>query len=397
MSRVGAIIFGLATRARSMCNEIVRRLQTFTPHRHTLPTPACSKEIAYNAMIRFITIMNLSHTRLFRAMLSFATLLIVVVVFAVGAFAQQPDDTIVVNTALVQLNVGVVDRQGRAITTLSRNDFKVYEDGVLRPIATFEPTESPFSLVMMPDMSGSTINFRQQIQQSALRFLDALAPDDRVAVVEFNGKGVKTLLGFGTDRRRTAYAITLATGAGSTPLYDALKFSLDELGREGKRRKAIVVLTDGVDTKLKDADRAIVQKALESEVSTAIKPEANSHLISVLNDADRQGVAIFPLALPSGDPKHLPLPDPLITAMYTAARSRLELLANRTGGQLHEVRRLDELAKLYPIIAAEMRSLYTIAYRPQNPGAHDGKWREIRIEVAPAELVARTKPGYYAR
>jgi VWFA-related protein len=158
-----------------------------------------------------------------------------------------------------------------------------------------------------------------------------------------------------------------------------------------------VVLTDGVDTKLRDADRAIVQKALESEVTTAIKPEANSHLSSVLTDADRQGVAIFPLALPSGDPKHLPLPDPQITAMYTAARSRLELLANRTGGQLHEVRRLDELAKIYPIIAAEMRSLYTIAYRPQNPGAHDGKWREIRIEVASAELVARTKPGYYAR
>ncbi len=338
--------------------------------------------------------MNLGHTRPFRAVLSFAVLLIVL---AVGVSAQQPDDTIVFNTALVQLNVGVVDRQGRAITTLSRNDFKVYEDGVLRPIATFEPTESPFSLVMMLDMSGSTINFRQQIQQAALRFLDALAPDDRVAVVEFNGKGVKTLLGFSTDRRRTAYAITLATGAGSTPLYDALKFSLDELGREGKRRKAIVVLTDGVDTKQKDADRVIVQKALESEVSTAIKPEVNSQLISVLNDADRQGVAIFPLALPSGDPKRLPLSDSLMTAMYTAARTRLELLANRTGGQLHEVRRLDELAKIYPIIAAEMPSLYTIAYRPQNPGAHDGKWREIRIEVAPADLVARTKPGYYAR
>ena len=345
-------------------------------------------------MIRFLTIINLGHTRLFRAMLSFAVLLIV---FAVGVSAQQPDEVIRTDTSLVQLNVGVVDRQGHAITSLSRNDFTVYEDGVLRPIAVFEPTEAPFSLVMLLDMSGSTINFRQQIQQSALRFLDALAPDDRVAVVEFNGKGVKSLLGFSTDRGRTAYAITLATGAGTTPLFDALKHSLGELGREGKRRKAIVVLTDGVDTKLRDADRAIVQKALESEVSTAIKPEANSQLNSVLNDADRQGVAIFPLALPSGDPKHLPLPDPQITAMYTAARTRLELLANRTGGQLHEVRRLDELAKLYPIIAAEMRSLYTIAYRPQNPGAHDGKWREIRIEVARAELVARTKPGYYAR
>src|SRR6266446_353480 len=76
-------------------------------------------------MIRSLTIVNLGHTRPFRAVLSFAVLLIVL---AVGVSAQQPDDTIVFNTALVQLNVGVVDRQGRAITTLSRNDFKVYED-----------------------------------------------------------------------------------------------------------------------------------------------------------------------------------------------------------------------------------------------------------------------------
>jgi VWFA-related protein len=345
-------------------------------------------------MIRFFTITNLSHTRLFRTVLSFAVLLIV---FALGVQAQQPDEVIKTDTSLVQLNVGVVDRQGHAITTLSRNDFMVYEDGVLRPITSFEPTAAPFSLVMLLDMSGSTINFRQQIQGAALRFLDALAPEDRVAVVEFNGKGVKTLLGFGTDRRRTAYAITLATGAGKTPLYDALKYSLEELGSEGKRRKAIVVLTDGIDTEVQNSDRAIVQKASDGEISKAIKPEASSQLNSVLNDADRQGVAIFPLALPSGDPKRLPLPDPLITAMYTAARSRLELLANRTGGQLHEVRRLDELAKIYPIIAAEMRSLYSIAYQPSKPGAHDGKWREIRIEVARADLVARTKPGYYAR
>src|SRR2546421_4803607 len=152
----------------------MRRLQTFTSHRHTLPTPAYSKEIAYNTMIRFITIINLGHIRLFRAMLPCGVLLIV---FAVGAFAQQPDEVVKIDTSLVQLNVGVVDRQGHAITSLSRNDFTVYEDGVLRPIAVFEPTEAPFSLVMLLDMSGSTINFRQQIQQSALRFLDALAAD----------------------------------------------------------------------------------------------------------------------------------------------------------------------------------------------------------------------------
>jgi VWFA-related protein len=314
------------------------------------------------------------------------------------ARAQEPDEVIKTDTSLVQLNVGVVDRQGHAVTTLLRNDFAVYEDGVRRPIAAFEPTEAPFSLVLLLDMSGSTITFRQQIQGAALRFLDALEPDDRVAVVSFNGKGVHSLLGFSTDRRRIAYAITnLATGAGQTPLYDALKFSLKELSREGKRRKAIVALTDGLDTEVRNADRAIVQRASDTAVSTAITPEANSQFASVMNGADRLGVTIFPLALPSGDPSRLPLPDPLITAMYTAARTRMQMLADRTGGRLHDIHRLDDMARLYAQVAADLRTLYSIAYQPPNPGAHDGRWRAIRIEVARADLVATTKPGYYAR
>jgi VWFA-related protein len=202
--------------------------------------------------------------------LSFALLL----VFATGVSAQQPDEVITTDTSLVQLNVGVVDKQGKAVTSLSQNDFAIFEDGVRRPILSFEPTEAPFSLVLMLDMSGSTINFRQQIRSAALRFLDALSPEDRVAVVEFNGKGVKSLLGFSTDRRRIAYAITdLANGAGETPLYEALKFSLRELAHEGKRRKAIVVLTDGLDTEVRNKDRAIVAKASDADISTAIKPE----------------------------------------------------------------------------------------------------------------------------
>ena len=321
-------------------------------------------------------------------------------ILAAPARAQQPDDVVTTNTALVQLSVGVVDQQGRAITSLGSNDFVVYEDGVKQPIRLFEPADTPFSLVLLLDMSGSTINFRQQIRAAALRFLDALSPQDRVSVVQFNGKGVKTLFGFSTDRNRTAYAITdLANGAGETYFYDGLKYSIKELAREGKRRKAIVVLTDGKDTGVQKEDRAVVSKfdAADPKISSAIQAEANSQLNAVLNEADRQGVTIFPLGLPSGDPKRLPMPDPFITAMYSAARTRLQLLADRTGGRLHEIRRLDDLSRLYAQVAADLRALYTIAYQQPNPNTRDGKWRAIRIELARADLVASTKPGYYAR
>jgi Ca-activated chloride channel homolog len=328
-----------------------------------------------------------------------ATVACVVVLAALGGGVRAQEEVITTETALVQLNIGVVDKQGHSITNLSASDFAVYEDGVRRPILHFEPTDAPFSLVMMLDTSGSTVTFRQQIQGAALRFLDALRPEDRVAIVDFNGKGPKLQLSFSTDRHRIAYTIgvTLATGKGETPLYDALKYSMKQLEHEApRRRKAIVVLTDGLDTEARNSDRAIVSKASDGEISSAIKAENNHQLVSVLSDADRQGVTIFPLALPSGDPKHLPLPDPAINAMYTAARDRLQILADRTGGRLHEIRRLDDLAKLYAEVAADLRTLYSLAYQPPNPSSHDGKWRQIRVEVSRGELVASTKPGYFA-
>ena len=317
---------------------------------------------------------------------------------ATPLFAQVPEDVVRTETSLVQLNVGVVDRQGRAITSLSPNDFAVYEDGVRRPIVNFEPTNTPFSLVLLLDMSGSTTTFQQQLQQAAFRFLDALGPGDRVSVVQFNGKGVKSLIGFTSNLRDAAYAIQIAEGKGETPFYDALSYALKQLNKEGRRRKAIVVMTDGLDTKLRNSDRTAAAGAQTNEEAIgSIKPDTSPQLNAVLNNADREGVTIFPLALPSGDPKRLPLPDPIIMGIYTAARTRLQTLANRTGGRLNEIKSLDQMARLYAEVAADLRSLYSIAYQPSKEHLHDGRWREIRIDVTHPELIARTKPGYFAR
>lgn len=315
---------------------------------------------------------------------------------AITSIAQEVEDVVRTETSLVQLNVGVVDKQGRPVTSLTRNDFVVYEDGVKQSIQYFEPAQAPFSVVLLLDMSGSTVTFRQQLKLASQRFLDALAPEDRVAVVQFNAK-VKSLAGFSVDRRKTAYAIEIADGAGETHFYEALKYALRELEKEGKRRKAIVVLTDGLDTHLRNTDRATLAKVQsDQEALATIKPDASAELNSVLAAADRLGVTIYPLALPSGDPKRLPLPSPHITGIYAAARARLQSLADRTGGRLNEINRLEYMAQLYREVAANLRTLYTVAYQP--PGERQrGKWREIRVEVAHSDLTARTKPGYFAR
>lgn len=313
--------------------------------------------------------------------------------------AQDPDEVVRTDTSLVQLNVGVVDPRGRAVTSLSRNDFTVFEDGVKQQILHFEPTDAPFSLVLLLDTSGSTINFRPQMKSAAVRFLDALAPADRVSVIQFNAK-VKALTGFTTDRQKTGYAIeNRAEGAGETHLYEALRYALRELDKEGnQRRKAIVVMTDGLDTQLRNSDRPLLARAnTDQEAVAAIDAKASSALNGVLTAADRQGVSIFPLALPSGDPRRLPLPDPVITGIYSAARTRLQSLADRTGGRLNEIQRLDQMARLYAEVAAELRTLYTVAYQPRSDRSLRGKWHEIKIEVDQPQLLVRTRPGYYGR
>jgi VWFA-related protein len=354
--------------------------------------------------------------------------------FACGAVARAqqptptpPEDIITVESNLVQLNVGVVDRQGRAITSLGQNDFAVYEDGVRQTIRSFEPTQSPFSLVLMLDLSGSTLSFRTQLRMAALRFIDALGPQDRVSVVAFWAQRrvkeprvvnhVETLADFTSDRKKILFTLqeSIPNGSGDTNLYEALRTSLGALASEGKRRKAIVVLTDGVDSPLSSEDRAATINAKTGEEAVAaLKPEASAKLNEVLNAADRQGVTIYPLALPSGDLKRLldynrqmrgatprdPAfddPTPQQVAVYTAARQRLERLAARTGGRLYVINRLEDLARQYAEVAAEMRTLYSIAYQSANATARDGKWREIRIEVARPDTVARTRPGYFAR
>jgi len=312
-------------------------------------------------------------------------------------FAQDPEDVIRTSTSLVQLNIGVVDKQGNAVTSLSRNDFAVYEDGVKQSIQMFEPAQTPFSVVLLLDMSGSTITFRQQLKLASIRFLDALGPQDRVAVIQFNAK-VKALTDFTLDRQKTAYAIdVLAQGSGETNFYEALSYAMKELNKEGKRRKAIIVLSDGLDSQLRKVDRQTVSAAqTDAEALSMIRPEASPELNAVLSAADRQGVTIYPLALPSGDPARLPLPTPSIIGIYASARSRMQTLAERTGGRLNEVNRLEKMAELYREVAANLRTLYTVGYQP--PGDRPaGKWHEIRVEVTNPALIARTKTGYVGR
>ncbi len=324
-----------------------------------------------------------------------AVFLLSIISLAVAAAVAQDDDPIRVDSSIVRLNVGVVDQRGRPITNLTRADFTVYEDGVKQDISSFEPSTAPFSVVMILDMSGSTLGFRQVIRLSAFRFIDALLPEDRVAVVEFYDK-INLLNDFTTNRQSIGNSLNLANGRGKTQLYKALDFSLDKLAKEKSRRKAIIVLTDGIDTAVRDKDRQFLEKLTDDQIPTAIKPAVSEILSRVLDRSDAQGVTIYPLALPTGDPGKLAEPTLRQVAMYQAARSRLKIIADRTGGSLNAIKNLEDMGKLYSTVAAEIRTLYTVEYSPANT-KRDGKWRTVRIDATNPALISRTRQGYFAK
>lgn len=322
-------------------------------------------------------------------------ILALLVLTASSVSAQdQDEDVIRVDSAIVRLNVGVVDREGRPAMALDRSSFRIFEDGVEQRILSFESVAAPFSVVLILDMSGSTLTFRDTIRSSAMRFIDALDPADRIAVVEFYDK-INLLNDFTTRRDRVFNSIQVANGRGKTQLFKALDFSLDRLSREGNRRKAIIVLTDGVDTFARDQDRAAIERLKPLNPAEALRTE-NELMNRVLAKSDRQGVTIYPLALPTGDPAKLADPSPIQTALYSTARDRLGVLAQRTGGELAAINRLEEMGLLYAQVAANIRALYTIEYQSTNT-RRDGKWRSVSIETKDSGLISKTRPGYFAR
>ncbi len=318
----------------------------------------------------------------------------ILVLLCSGVFAQD-DDPIRVDSSIVRLNVGVVDQKGRPVTDLDRSHFELYEDGVKQQILRFEPSEAPFSVVIILDMSGSTLGFRPVIKQSAFRFIDALSPNDRVAVIEFYDK-VNVRNDFTTDRSTIANSIEVSNGRGKTQLFKAIDLALDKLSKEKSRRKAIIVLSDGVDTAVRDKDREFLAPLRDEQIETAIKPESSDILNRVLSRSDAQGVTIYPLALPTGDPGKLADPTPRQVAMYKAARTRLQIIADRTGGTLNAINRLEDMGRIYSQVAADLRTLYTVEYQPSND-KRDGKWRSIKITVRDQDLISRTRQGYFAK
>src|SRR5688572_17600701 len=144
-----------------------------------------------------------------------------------GPEEVEAGDVIRVNTTLVTLPVSAMDRDGRYVPNLQKEDFRIWEDGVEQDVAFFQSVDKPFSVVLMLDTSPSTQFRLEDIQDAAISFVNQLRSDDKVMVVSFNDD-IKILSEFTTDRSKLQKAIYRAKTDSGTSLYDAVDMVINK-------------------------------------------------------------------------------------------------------------------------------------------------------------------------
>jgi len=328
-------------------------------------------------------------------------------------------DVVRVNTSLVTVPVSVLDRQGRFIPNLQREDFRVFENGVEQSVAYWEPADKPFTVALLLDTSPSTAFHLWQIKEAAIAFAKQLRPQDRVLIVSFNDQ-VLLLTEVTNDMNVVSAVIEQNANMGSaTRLYDAVHLVIKERLNQIKGRKAIVVFTDGVDTASFQANYASTMREVE-ELDALIYPiqyDTTDYLRAIQSVGQGSttvvtttsngpfGIGRTTSRVTYGAPKVTgpnggPLPG-ATQADYDRANQYLKELADRTAGRLYRANDTTQLAEAFSRIAEELRRQYSLGYYPQdgsgsdaNGNASNAARRQIKVRVNRPNLAVKARDSY---
>jgi VWFA-related protein len=298
---------------------------------------------------------------------------------------QQPQkndeiETIRVETELVDLNVSVFSRDRlRTVGELQQKDFAVLENGAPEEISFFASASSPFDMVLLLDMSGSSK--LDLVRKSAKRFVEAARPTDRIGIITFTDLP-HVVSPLTTDRKQLFESIKrMDKPFGGTNFWDALRFVLKTFfeTKEASRRQAVVVMTDGVDNALPDVPGPGSSTSFERLLE--IVRSSDAIVLPIYLDTEREMVK-----------QHR-----ATASAYALARQQLAQLALESGSLLYQARKLEDLKGVYEQVINDLGTVYSIGYRPTNK-QHDGAWRNVAIRlVNRPDLAARTRRGYYAK
>ncbi len=282
-----------------------------------------------------------------------------------SAYAQQSqdddDDVVRVNTDLVVINVTVTDAGGKYARGLRRADFTLLEDGREQKLSSFGAEETPFAAAVLLDFSGSMEKRISFARAAAIRFLDGLRDEDVAAVYKFDSE-IEQLQDYSPSRDLAPLAFGMRA-KGMTVLNDAIVRAAQDLSRRPETRRAIVVLSDGYDTK----SSASMDKALATALTA--------------------GVTIYTVDMSA--------PETSSAQARAQAAGALRNFASKSGGRYISTPGGQALREAFDSILKELGNQYTLAYQSSNR-ARDGRFREIEVKLARAELTARTRKGYRA-
>lgn len=310
-------------------------------------------------------------------------------------------DVIRVNTTLVTLPVSVMDRDGRYIPNLQKEDFRIWEDGVEQQVAFFASVDKPFSVVLMLDTSPSTQFRLEEIQDAAISFVNQLRPDDKVMVVSFNEE-VKVLCELTTDRSKLQKAIYKARTNSGTSIYDAVDMVINKQLSKIQGRKAIVLFTDGVDTTSNNA-------SYDSTVMDAQELDALIYPVQYNTAGDMGGVVVQNPMPPvdifgsilggifgGGGPRRgggMGRPRGTSRREYEVGNRYLLELANSTGGREYKADSVRNMEYAFANVAEELRRQYSIGYYPSR-APQAGQRRMIKVRANQPNLAVRARDSY---
>jgi len=274
-------------------------------------------------------------------------------------------------------------------------------------------------------MSGSVAGQKGLIIEAALHFIDIVSPNDKVAVVTFT-TDVAVVSHLTQDRDSLRDNINhLIFPVGGTSFYDALGYTLtEELRNVRGQRNAVVILTDGEDNALFPTILAQIRNnnsSLKNLFPAPLVSQGQGSFLTfdqLLDGVRESDALIYPIHIDSenpvtttqssagkpgdkkqparsnGKPNRFDAIREAFIKVIDTAKVQLQELADASGGRVYNAHRIEDLKKVYDEVAAEMRTVYSLAYSPTSTHAND-KLRAIKVKVNNPDAVARTRRGYY--
>ena len=280
---------------------------------------------------------------------------------ALGQRGQQ--ETLSIDVNLVNIAVSVADKNGRYVSSLMKNNFKVFEDDKPQTITNFSSEiDLPLAIALLVDTSGSIRERLQFEQEAATEFFNStlLKGKDRALIVSFDSS-VSLLQDFTDDLDRLNKTLRTIRAGGGTALYDAVDQTIERKLRGQNGRRVVILISDG--------------KENSSQTSQA----------DILELAQKNDVTIYTI---STTPANFGSPD------QERGEKILRKLSEETGGKSFFPLKIDDITNSFEAIREELRSQYQIGYRPTNNKA-DGTFRKVRVDLTDKRFKARTRAGYY--